>query len=614
MMEPNRRLERILHRVVVGVFFLSLAASLVARPRSAAPNPPASPSPAPTKKSVRQEDSVFITPAKDLLLRPDGEHKADALAHFVEGMSFEENGEMDKALAAYRKVLDVDPGQANLASRVAALLTRQDDFPEAIDVLKDAIKANPNAPGPLLQLAFIYTKYLRRTDQAIDYVNRAIALDPHNIDAYERLCEIALGAGDEKKALQSLDRATEIKSDDPAFWARLGKLYASIVFQPDRPPKPEEVARVNDIFKKAADRAGDDAAALKVVADYYASTQQIKEAIPLYLRLLELEPDDINAREKLATGFVLTNQREKAVEMLEAIIKEHPEKYQPYDLLAGLLDDAARALEREKKGDQAKAMFAKAAANYEQSLIVNPGRASPYLHLAELLLGPLKQNERAVKVLSEARQHFPQTPEIVYYLGIAQREAKHFQEAVATFEEALHEAEAEGAEIANARFYFDYGAAAEQAGLHDKAADLFRKSIAVDPANAADAYNYLAYMWAERDTHLDEAEQMIKLALQADPNNGAYIDTLGWLEFRQGKFDQALSDLLRAAQKLTREDPVVLEHVGDACAKLNKAAQALDAWQRALNLDPQNKKLAYKIDNAKTKMSKGQPPNANPIQ
>ena len=557
---------------------------------------------------------MFITPAKDLLLRPDGEHKADALAHFVEGMSFEENGEMDKALAAYRKVLDVDPGQANLASRVAALLTRQDDFPEAIDVLKDAIKANPNAPGPLLQLAFIYTKYLRRTDQAIDYVNRAIALDPHNIDAYERLCEIALGAGDEKKALQSLDRATEIKSDDPAFWARLGKLYASIVFKPDRPPKPEEVARVNDIFKKAADRAGDDAAALKDVADYYASTQQIKEAIPLYLRLLELEPDDINAREKLATGFVLTNQREKAVEMLEAIIKEHPEKYQPYDLLAGLLDDAARALEREKKSDQAKAMFAKAAANYEQSLIINPGRASPYLHLAELLLGPLKQNERAVKVLSEARQHFPQTPEIVYYLGIAQREAKHFQEAVATFEEALHEAEAEGTEIANARFYFDYGAAAEQAGLHDKAADLFRKSIAVDPANAADAYNYLAYMWAEHDTHLDEAEQMIKLALQADPNNGAYIDTLGWLEFRQGKFDQALSDLLRAAQKLTREDPVVLEHVGDACAKLNKPAQALDAWQKALNLDPQNKKLADKIDNAKTKMSKGQPPNANPIQ
>jgi tetratricopeptide (TPR) repeat protein len=400
----------------------------------------------------------------------------------------------------------------------------------------------------LLQLAFIYAKYLRRADQAIDYVNRAIALDPRNIDAYERLCEIALEAGDEKKALQSLDRAAEIRSDDPAFWARLGKLYASIVFKPDRPPNPDEIARVNEIFKKAADHAGDDPAVLKDVGDYYASTRQVKEAIPLYLRLLELEPDDTNAREKLATGFVLTNQRDKAVETLEGIIKEHPEKYQPYDLLAGLLDDAARVLEREKKSDQAKATFAKAAANYEQSLTINPGRASPYLHLAELLLGPLKDNERAVKILSEARQHFPQTPEIVYYLGIAQREAKHFQEAVATFEEALH-----------------------------------------------------------------EAEQMIKLALQADQNNGAYIDTLGWLEFRQGKFDEALSDLLRAAQKLTRDDPVVLEHIGDTYAKLNKSAQALDAWQKAFNLDPQNKKLADKIDNAKTKMSKGQPPSANQI-
>jgi tetratricopeptide (TPR) repeat protein len=613
MMEPNGRLEWILHRLVVGAVFLILSTPLLARPRSIAPSPQVSPNATATKKSVRQDDSISTNPPKDLVLNAEGEHKGDALAHFVEGMSFEENGEMDKALAAYRKVLDVDPGQADLASRVAALLTRQDDFPQAIDVLKDAIKANPNAPEPLLQLAFIYAKYLRRTDQAIDYANRAIALDPHNIDAYERLCEIALAAGDEKKALQSLDRAAASPNDDPVFWARLGKLYASIVFKPDRPPKPDETARVNEIFKKAAHHAGDDPAVLKDVADYYASTQQVKEAIPLYLRLLELEPDDTNAREKLATGFVLTNQRDKAVEMLEQIIKEHPEKYQPYDLLAGLLDDTARALEREKKTEQARAAFAKAAANYEQSLIINPGRASPYLHLAELLLGPLKENERAVKVLSEARQHFPQTPEIVYYLAIAQREAKHSQEAVATFEEALHEAEAEGAGIANARFYFDYGAAAEQAGLYDKAADLFRKSIAVDPANAADAYNYLAYMWAEHNAHLDEAEQMIKLALQADSNNGAYLDTLGWLEFREGKFDQALADLLRAAQKLTRDDPVVLEHIGDACAKLDKSAQALDAWQKALNLDPKNKKLADKIDNAKTKMSKGQPLNANPI-
>ena len=94
-------------------------------------------------KVERQDDSFRPKPALDLVLRPEGERKAGALAHFVEGMVFEENGEMDKALEAYRKVLNVDPGQSELASRVAALLIQQENFPEAIDVLKDAIKAMP---------------------------------------------------------------------------------------------------------------------------------------------------------------------------------------------------------------------------------------------------------------------------------------------------------------------------------------------------------------------------------------------------------------------------------------------------------------------------------------
>src|SRR5213594_302554 len=615
MMEPNGRLERILHRLILAAFFLTLSTPLLARPRSAAPAPQVSPSAVATKKSPRQEDSVFTVPPKDLLLRAEGEHKADAFAHFVEGMSFEENGEMDKALAAYRKVLDVDPGRADLASRVAVLLTRQDDFPQAIDVLKDAIKANPSASEPLLQLAFIYAKYLRRTDQAIDYVNRAIALDPHNIDAYERLCEIALGAGDEKKALQSLDRATEIKSDDPAFWARLGKLYASIVFKPDRPPKPEEVARVNEVFKKAADHAGDDPAVLKDVADYNASTQQVKEAIPLYLRLLELEPDDINAREKLATGFVLTNQREKAVEMLEQIIKEHPEKYQSYDLLAQVLDDEARSLQRANRLEEARATFAKVAANYEQSLLINPNHVGTYLHLAELLLGPLKDADRAVRLLTEARRRFLGAPEIVYYLAIAQSEAKQTQQAVATFEEALHEAQLDqDNDIANAKFYFNYGATAEQAGLYEKAADLLRKSIALDPANAAEAYNYLGYMWADHNMNLDEAETMIKRALEIEPNNGSYLDSLGWAEFPKGQFAQALADLLRAAKSMGREDPVVFEHIGDTYLKLDRVPEALETWQKALALDPKNQKLAEKIESTKATITKGSPAKTNPTQ
>jgi tetratricopeptide (TPR) repeat protein len=566
------------------------------------------------KKVGPIDDSLLRTPATDLALRAEGQRKADALAHFVEGVAFEENGELDKALEAYRKVLNVDPGQAELACRVAALLTRQDEFPQAIDILKDAVKANPKSSQPYLQLAFIYAKYLRKTDQAVAYANRAITLDPQNIDAYQRLYEIEIANGDERKALQSLERATKVKSDDAEFWTRLGKLYATLVIKPETEPKAEELAKLNEIFKKAVEHGGDNPGVLKEVADFYASSQQIGEAIPLYLRVLELQPEDTTAQEKLATGFVLTNQRNKAIDLLQEIIKQHPEKYQAYDLLAQVLDDEGRALLRENKANEAKAIFAKAAANYEQSLLINPGHANTYLRLADLLLGPVKEAERAVKVLAEARRRFPEAPEMIYYYAIALREAKRAQQAVATFEEALHASELESGEMANARFYFDYGATAEQAGLYDKAADLFRKSIALDPANAGDACNYLGYMWAEQNTHLEEAADVINRALQIDPNNGAYLDSAGWVKFRQGRFAEALTDLLRAAENLKRDDPVVFEHIGDTYLQLNRVPQALEAWQKAMTVDPKNRKLADKIDNAKTKMSKGNSPAPNPIQ
>jgi len=589
--------------VFVLVFLAAAGAASAKAPRTLPPQIRSVPA---AIKIERQDDSLSLKPAPDLVLRPEGERKAGALAHFVEGMAFEESGQMDKALEAYRKVLNVDPGQSDLASRVAVLLIQQEDFPQAIDVLKDAIKANPNDGEPYRQLAFIYAKYLKKTDQAVDYANRAIALNPTDIDAYQRLCEIELAAGQQQKALNALDLAKKVKTNDASFWTRLGKLYAAVLFTPDAQPKPEELKRVNEIFKKAVANAGDDPAILKDVADYYAASQQLKEAIPLYLRVIELQPDDANAREKLATGFILTDQRGKAVELLEQIIKEHPEKYQPYDLLAQVLDDEARSLQRENRLDEAKARFAKVAANYEQSLLINPNHAGTYLRLAELLLGPLKNPERAVKFLAEARRRFPGAPEIVYYLAIAQREAKQTQRAVATFEEALREAQLDqNNEIVNAKFYFNYGVTAEQAGLYEKAADLLRRSIALDPTSAAEAYNYLGYMWADHNMHLDEAKEMIERALQIEPNNGSYLDSLGWVEFRQGKFDQALADLLRAVKNLDREDPIVFEHIGDTYLKLQRVSEALESWQKAFALDPKNSKLAEKIESTKTMIGSG---------
>jgi len=159
-------------------------------------------------------------------------------------------------------------------------LSQQADYPRAIDVLKDAIKAKPKDAGPYLQLAFIYAKYLRKSDQAVKYAKpgyRARRAEFRGVSAPLR------NRSSSRPAAKSADRArsrANVKSDDPTFWIRLGKLYATIIFKSDSEPKPEELKRVNSFFDKAVANAGNDSAALKEVADYYAASQQIQEAIP----------------------------------------------------------------------------------------------------------------------------------------------------------------------------------------------------------------------------------------------------------------------------------------------------------------------------------------------
>ena len=96
----------------------------------------------------------------------------------------------------------------------------------------------------------------------------------------------------------------------------------------------------------------------------------------------------------------------------------------------------------------------------------------------------------------------------------------------------------------------------------------FREAIRLD-SKFSDAYNYLGYMYAEEGTNLDEAAALIKKAIKLEPDNGAYIDSLGWAYFQDDKFSEALIELVKAA-KLEPDDPTIKEHLKRAKEKLKK--------------------------------------------
>src|SRR5207302_6498624 len=135
-------------------------------------------------------------------------------------------------------------------------------------------------------------------------------------------------------------------------------------------------------------------------------------------------------------------------------------------------------------------------------------------------------------------------------------------------------------------------ASLERQKKYEQAEEVFRKILVTNPNNPA-VLNYLGYMFADRGTRLDEALTLIKKAVDMDPANGAYLDSLGWAYFKLGKYDMAEENLVKAAQR-TKSDPTVQDHLGDLYQKTGRLKLAAAHWERAIN--EWNKTVAAEVD------------------
>ena len=111
-------------------------------------------------------------------------------------------------------------------------------------------------------------------------------------------------------------------------------------------------------------------------------------------------------------------------------------------------------------------------------------------------------------------------------------------------------------------------------------------------------------MYAEKGQNLDEAVKLIGKALELEPENGYFIDSLGWAYFQQGRYPDALRELKRAVEKAKEADPVIYDHLGDALAKNGLEEDAVVAWEKSLQLDPSADGIKKKIEEAKNRLQR----------
>ena len=212
------------------------------------------------------------------------------------------------------------------------------------------------------------------------------------------------------------------------------------------------------------------------------------------------------------------------------------------------------------------------------------GSADPLYPLAVLrfsvLLARLGQRVEAQQKLGDLAAAYPSSPEPQLALGDLLRDQSDYTDASAAYTKAL--ALMPPNNPADWLVYYDRGISYDQGGNWARALPDLQTALKLSPGQPY-VLNYLGYSWAVKRQHIAEARTMIEQALQAVPNDGAIIDSLGYVMLQQGQAQAAVTTLTKAVN-LEPDDPTINAHLGDAYAAAGDHLQAVFQWRRALQL------------------------------
>ena len=538
----------------------------------------------------------------------------------------------------------------------------------AVEQFKEVVKLDPSDTESALWLARLY-RLQNRHEQAEGVLRGILKSDPDNEAGVEQLTQLLLDQGKSADAVALLESVTG-KTSSPTLLDLLGDAYT----------QTKDLAKAETAYRKAVEIDPSEVSHQRGLGQTLLSEEKYPEALKVYQRLADLMPDDSDVYLRIAQIYRELHQLDKAEETLTKARQFAPGSldvmYNEAMLYQaqGRNDDAIRVLSEAVTGvkNQSEVLptrrrtlavlyqqlgqlyrttenFQAAVYTYEELgrlgededrrarlLLMETFRTAKDLPRAlqagkealakystdgaikssyALLLGEAGKTDEALALLKPQLKGTDADREV--YLNIAQvyERGRRYKEA----EQFARTAEAlPGLPRENEMTWFLLGAIYERQKFYDRAEVEFKKVLAVDPQNAA-ALNYYGYMLGDLGIRLDEAETMVKKALSDDAYNGAYLDSLGWIYYKQGKYAEAEATLRKAVER-ERHDPTIHSHLGDVYAKTGRtdlaAAQwekSLEEWRRVLPADVETEKIAEvekKFNQLKHRVAQKTVPNA----
>jgi tetratricopeptide (TPR) repeat protein len=467
----------------------------------------------------------------------------------------------DVAIDAAKLWQEIEPTSPQALQIAAALLVGAKRVDEAEPYLEKLLVAEGvNLENGFLQLNRLLSS---NPDKAANLrvVRKLAALHPQLAQSHFAIGQAANAAGEDDAALAAARRAQALRPD----WEQAVLLEAQILQK--RSP----------------------GAAVKRLGDYVEKNPQSPDARLNYARALVLDKRYAEARQQFQSVLAASPRNAEvvyAVGVLALQLKDYTVAEDSFKRLLGMRyrdPDGVRYLLGQVAEEQKR--WPQAIQWYEQ--IQEGDHALPARMRTAGAMAKQGKLDEARKFLQQVAADGP-ADEAQLTIAEAQllRDANRHGEAFKLLAEALQK-QPEQPEL-----LYDYALTAEKLERFDLLETNLRKLIEVRPEHAH-AYNALGYSFAERNLRLSEARKLIEKAIELAPEDYYIVDSLGWVQYREGDLKGAAATLRRAYGG--RPDAEIGAHLGEVLWKLGEREEARRIWQEAQKSAPENETLLKTI-------------------
>jgi tetratricopeptide (TPR) repeat protein len=497
-----------------------------------------------------------------------------------------------EAEKAFQKALELDPDNEYALHGLALLYSDLGDTKTAVQMWERLAQRNPH-PRIFRALAATLSE-ARDYSGAVAALRRALELAPKDTEIKRELAENLLLKGDYNEAATLYRELADANPRDAQYPLRLSQIYRQ---QGDLKKAREAHERARALDPGSLEVQYNEVNLLEAEGQLASAIARLKEILNSTARVAYAPPERANRvmlLERLGLMYRANEQPSEAVEAFRQMAQLDA-------------DLGARAAAQIIETYRAAKQFAQAEQEAERAFKQYPNDRMLRLVRASLLadLG------RGAEAVAEVKRLLDGSKDRETYLALAQicEKTKDFAGMAAALDEAerLSQSDEEREVV-----FFMRGAMYERMKKYDQAEAEFRRVLKMNPRNAS-ALNYLGYMFADREVNLEEALELIQRAVELEPNNGAYLDSLGWVYYRLGRLDEAERYLRLALERVPR-DPTVNDHLGDVLYRQGKIKEAIAQWQISLKeweagskaeLEPDEvAKIQKKLEGAKSRLAK----------